>query len=63
MMQEFDWTWLKEVKARLYRAAPASARIGPVITSLQLLELGEQLMEESKPKPEMGLGLQRPRHK
>jgi integrase len=39
------------MKAQLYRAAPSSARIKPVITSLQLLELGEQLMEESKPKP------------
>jgi integrase len=51
LMPERDWRWLKEIKARLYRAAPSSARIKPVITSLQLLELGEQLMEESKPKP------------
>jgi integrase/recombinase XerD len=51
MMPERDWTWLKTVKARLYRAAPASAPIGPVITSVQLRELGEQLMDESKPKP------------
>jgi integrase len=51
MLPEWDWTWLKEVKARLYREAPASARLGPVITSLQLLELGEQLIKESQPKP------------
>ena len=49
MMPERDWTWLKAVKARLYRAAPASAPSGPVITSVQLLDLGQQLMDESKP--------------
>jgi integrase len=51
MMPERNWTWLKTVKARLYRAAPASAPTGPVVTSLQLLDLGQQLMEESKPTP------------
>jgi len=51
MMPERDWTWLKTVKARLYRAAPASAPTGPVVTSLQLLDLGLQLMDESKPTP------------
>jgi integrase len=51
MMPEHDWTWLKAVKARLYRAAPSSAAMGPVITSVQLRELGEQLMDESKPNP------------
>ena len=49
MMPERDWTWLKAIKARLYRAAPAHARRGPVITSVQLLDLGQQLMDESKP--------------
>jgi hypothetical protein len=38
MMPERDWTWLKAVKARLHRAAPAHARIGPVITSVQLAQ-------------------------
>ena len=51
MMPEHDWTWLKAVKARLYRAAPPSAPTGPVITSVQLLDLGQQLMDESKPAP------------
>jgi integrase/recombinase XerD len=51
MMPERDWTWLKAVKARLYRAAPAHGQRGPVITSVQLLDLGQQLMEESKPTP------------
>jgi integrase len=49
---ERDWTWLKAVKARLYAAAPARGPAGPVITSVQLLELGQQLMDESKPAPE-----------
>ena len=50
MMPERDWTWLKTVKARLYAAAPAHTQAGPVITSVQLLELGQQLMGESKPR-------------
>jgi integrase len=50
MMPKRDWAWLKAVKVRIYRAAPAHGRRGPVITSLQLLELGQQLMDESKPK-------------
>ena len=36
-------------KRRLYAAAPARGRSGPVITSVQLLDLGQQLMDESKP--------------
>jgi integrase len=51
MMPERDWTWLKAVKARLFAAAPANAANGPVITSLQLLDLGQQLMDESGPAP------------
>src|SRR5215813_10489294 len=42
MMPEQDWTWLKAVKVRLYRAVPSSTAKGPVITSDQLRELGEQ---------------------
>lgn len=49
MMPECDWTWLKAIKTRLYRAAPAHARRGPVVTSVQLLDVGQQLMDESKP--------------
>jgi integrase/recombinase XerD len=50
MMPERDWTWLRAVKVRLHKVAPASsASVAPVITSLQLLELGQQLMDESKP--------------
>jgi hypothetical protein len=42
MMPERDWTWLKTVKTRLHAAAPASRSTGPVITSLQLLDLGKR---------------------
>jgi integrase len=49
MMPEHDWIWLKSVKARLYAAAPLHPPTGPVITSVQLLELGEELMDESQP--------------
>jgi integrase/recombinase XerD len=49
MMPDLDWVWLKTVKARLQAAAPAVARKGPVITSVQLLGLGQQLMDESHP--------------
>ena len=51
MMPEQDWTWLKAVKARLYAAAPARGRSGPIITSVQLIDLGLKLMDESKPTP------------
>jgi len=51
MMPEGDWSWLKMIKSRLYAAAPAHSPARPVITSLQLLDLGEQLMGESKPQP------------
>ena len=57
MMPERDWTWLKAVKTRLYRAAPASAPSGPVITSVQLLDLGQQLMDESKPTPDTPISM------
>ncbi len=49
MMPERDWTWLKAITARLFAAAPANAATRPVITSLQLLDLGQQLMDESIP--------------
>jgi integrase/recombinase XerD len=51
MMPERDWMWLKAIKTRLYLRAPAHAPTGPVIISLQLLDLGQQLMDESKPAP------------
>jgi integrase/recombinase XerD len=47
MMPERDWSWLRSVKARLYSAAGRKSPAGAVITSMQLLDLGEQLMAES----------------
>jgi integrase len=57
MMPECDWTWLKGVKTRLFAAAPAPASTGPVITSLQLLDLGQQLMDESRPAPDTPISM------
>jgi integrase/recombinase XerD len=49
MIPRQEWSWLKIVKARLYAAAPARGRAGPVITSVQLIDLGQELMDESLP--------------
>jgi integrase len=57
MMPERDWTWLKALKTRLFAAAPAHAPTGPVITSLQLLDLGQQLMDESRPTPDTPISM------
>lgn len=46
MLPDIDWTWLREMKARLYAAAPRTAK-GPVITSVQLIDLGLALMSEA----------------
>jgi integrase len=51
MLPEHDWGWLKVITSRLYKAAPRRPRMGPVITSMQLLDLGERLMDESKSPP------------
>jgi integrase/recombinase XerD len=47
MMPNADWGWLREVKARLYAAAPRTPK-GPVITSVQLIDLGLELMAEAE---------------
>ena len=49
MISTHDWTWLRSIATRLRAAAPVQAGAGPVITSVQLLALGEQLMHESQP--------------
>jgi hypothetical protein len=51
LMPAQDWEWLKTIKARLLAAVPARSRNGPVITSVQLLELGLKLMKEHKTEP------------
>ncbi len=53
MMSEVDWSWLRNIKTRLYAAAPRGNSVRPVITSVQLADLGQQLMEESKPAVNM----------
>jgi integrase len=49
MMPARDWTWLRTIATRLRAAAPAQAGTRPIITSVQLLALGEQLINESLP--------------
>lgn len=48
LMPHEDWNWLMTIKSRLYAAAPRGNRLRPVITSVQLVDLGMALMEESK---------------
>jgi integrase len=48
MMPKKDWTWLRNIKTRLFAAAPRGTTIRPVSTSLQLVDLGEKLMDESE---------------
>jgi integrase/recombinase XerD len=51
MLPQVDLTWLKNMKARLHAAAPCVGATGPVITSPQLLELGEHLMGGTNLQP------------
>ena len=46
-MPDNDWAWLLHIKTRLYAATPRGDRVRPVITSVQLVDLGIALMEES----------------
>jgi integrase/recombinase XerD len=59
MMPELDLSWLKLMKARLHSAAPLKRASGPLITSVQILEVGQQLMDEHDPKTEDRLTLAR----
>jgi integrase/recombinase XerD len=43
-----DWAWLRNIKTRLYTAAPRGNTLRPVITSVQLVDLGTSLMEQSE---------------
>jgi hypothetical protein len=49
MMPDADLRWLKDIKTRLYRVAPHKAQTRPAITSLQLLRIGQELMDEVRP--------------
>jgi integrase/recombinase XerD len=48
LMPNKDWIWLRNIKTRLYAAAPRGSTPRPVITSIQLVDLGISLMEESQ---------------
>ena len=50
MMPDQDWSRLKTIKSRLQAAVPTYSPVGPEITSVHLLELGLQLMDECKPE-------------
>jgi integrase len=45
-MPDHEWIWLRDIKTRLYSAAPRGNSARPVITSVQLVDLGIELMEE-----------------
>jgi integrase/recombinase XerD len=57
MMPELDLSWLKSIKARLHSVAPLQRAGGPVVTSNQILALGQQLMDETNPETEDPLSL------
>jgi integrase/recombinase XerD len=59
MMPDRDWSWLKVIKARLQAVVPRRSPLGPMITSVQLLELGLRLMGERKPGPNSKMGVRR----
>jgi integrase len=52
MMPDCDWSSLRRIKSRLQAAVPRQSPAGPVITSVQLLELGLKLMDEAKQRLE-----------
>jgi integrase len=50
MMPDLDLGWLKRMKTRLHSGVPPKSETRPAITSLQLLNLGTELMDEVRPK-------------
>jgi integrase len=56
LLPKQDWIWLRHLKKRLFATAPP-ARRGPVITSMQLLDLGFELMAESRIVPQQSATL------
>ena len=57
MMPALDLSWLKLMKARLHSAAPLKRASGPLVTSVQVLQVGQGLMDDHDPKTEDGLTL------
>lgn len=50
MIPELDLSWLRSIKARLHSVAPLQRASGPVITSNQILTVGQQLMDVIDPQ-------------
>src|SRR5262249_32298626 len=46
LMPNQDWIWLRKIKTRLFAVAPQGDTPRPVITSVQLVDLGMSLMQE-----------------
>ena len=46
LIPQEDWNWLRDIKTRLYSAARRGNAARPVITSMQLVDVGIELMEE-----------------
>ena len=59
ILPDCDLGWLKSMKARLHTAAPLQRPTGPVITSLQILQLGLFLMDENHPGERVPIRLAR----
>jgi integrase len=57
MMPALDLSWLKSIKARLHSVAPLQRACGPVVTSPQILAVGQQLMDEFAPQADGRLAL------
>jgi integrase/recombinase XerD len=57
LMPNNDWAWLRDIKTRLYSAAPRGDRVRPVITSVQLVDLGMALLEKSKKSADKPLSM------
>jgi len=57
VLPHIDLDWFKLLKSKLHAAAPTTGKPRPILTSLQLLDLGEQLMKESQPRENEQLSL------
>lgn len=57
ILPHIDLDWFKSVKSKLHAAAPITGKPRPIVTSLQLLDLGEQLMKESQPRENQRISL------
>ena len=51
MMPQHDWTLAQNYEGAALCGGAIASATGPVITSVQLLDLGQELMDESQPSP------------